>query len=89
MGELARLIGRDKSTVTSLAGKLADLGYINRKRDAVDRRVTKIRLTQKGKLLETDFGDISRSLLSKAYGGFSNRETEAIVELLTRVNNNF
>ncbi len=89
MGELARLIDRDKSTVTSLVEKLAGLGYVKRERDAVDRRVTKIRLTEKGRLLEPDFADISRSLLSKAYVGFSDKEMEVIVELLTRVNNNF
>ena len=89
MGELARLIDRDKSTVTSLVEKLGGLGYIKRERDAVDRRVTKIRLTEKGELLEADFVDISRSLLSKAYVGFSDKEMEVIVELLTRVNNNF
>ncbi len=89
MGELARLIDRDKSTVTSLVEKLGGLGYIKRERDAVDRRVTKIRLTQKGRLLEADFEDISRRLLSKAYVGFSDKEMEVIVELLTRVNDNF
>jgi DNA-binding MarR family transcriptional regulator len=89
MGEIARLIHRDKSTVTSLVEKLGALGYIRRERDAVDRRVTKIRLTQKGRLLEADFADISRSLLSKAYLDFSDKEMEVIVKLLTRVNNNF
>jgi DNA-binding MarR family transcriptional regulator len=69
--------------------KLAGLGYLKRERDAVDRRVTKIRLTEKGGLLEADFADISWSLLSKAYLGFSDREMEVIVELLTWVNNNF
>jgi len=89
MGELARLIDRDKSTVTSLVEKLAGLGYIKRERDAVDRRVTKIRLTQKGRLLEADFADISQRLLSNAYVGFSDKEMELIIKLLTRVNNNF
>ena len=89
MGELARLIDRDKSTVTSLVEKLAGLGYIKRVRDAADHRVTKIRLTEKGRLLEADFADISRGMLSKAYVGFSDKEMEVIVELLTRVNNNF
>ncbi len=89
MGELARLIDRDKSTVTSLVEKLAGLGYIKREKDAVDLRVTRIRLTQKGRLLEADFADISRNLLSKAYAGFSHKEMDVMVELLGRVNNNF
>ena len=89
MGEIARLIHRDKSTVTSLVEKLVRLGYIKREKDSVDHRVTKIKLTEKGALLEADFAEISRSLLSKSYGGLSDKEMAVIVELLARVNNNF
>jgi DNA-binding MarR family transcriptional regulator len=89
MGELARLIDRDKSTMTSVVEKLVRLGYIKRERDTVDLRVTKIRLTKKGRLLEADFADISQALLAKAYGGLSDKEMEVVIGLLTRVNNNF
>jgi len=89
MGELARFIDRDKSTLTSVVQKLVGLGYIKREKDSVDLRVTKISLTQKGKLLETDFADISRSLLAKAYGGLSDKEMEFVIQILIRVNNNF
>ena len=89
MGEIARLIHRDKSTVTSLVEKLVRLGYIKREKDSVDHRVTKIKLTEKGAFLEADFAEISRSLLTKSYGGLSDKEMEVIVQLLARVNNNF
>jgi DNA-binding MarR family transcriptional regulator len=89
MGEIAQLIDRDKSTVTTLVEKLVALGYLERERDAADNRVTKVRLTKRGKSLEADFAEISRNLLSKAYTGFSDKEKVVLVRLLTRVNNNF
>ena len=89
MGEIARLIDRDKSTVTTLVKRLTALGYTESEMDTTDNRVTKVRLTGKGWSLETDFADISRGLMSKAYVGFSDDEKEIIIKLLTRVNNNF
>ncbi|MBW1934325.1 MAG: MarR family transcriptional regulator [Deltaproteobacteria bacterium] len=89
MGEIVRLIDREKSTVTTLVDKLVRLGYLEREKDVADNSVTKVRLTKKGKKLEADFGDISKQLLDRAYAGFTEKEKDAIIRLLTRVNNNF
>ena len=88
MGQIAQIIERDKSTVTTLVNKLAGLGYLERRKADTDNRVTLIRLTEKGKSLETDFMDISKNLPARVYDGFSDLEKEILMTLLSRVKNN-
>jgi DNA-binding MarR family transcriptional regulator len=89
MGEIARLIDRDKSTVTTLVEKLVKLGYLDREKDPDDHRVTRVKLTKKGKALEADFENISKELLKCVYAGFSGKEKEMAVQMLARINRNF
>ena len=88
MGEIAQRIDRDKSTVTALVKRLVDLGYVEASPSPSDSRVTMVRLTQKGAVLENDFKEISKDLLKKAYGGSTDLEREVLVRLLMRVKNN-
>ena len=88
MGEMARRIHRDKSTVTTLVAKLAALGYLRKRQDPDDGRVTLIRLTPKGEALRGPFETISRKLLTRSYRGFSAREREQLVSLLARMRDN-
>ncbi len=88
MGQIAQSIDRDKSTVTALVNKLIDLDYLEKRKDDSDGRVSLIKLTAKGKSLESDFWGISNALLSKVYHGFSQLEKEILMKLLMRVNSN-
>lgn len=88
MGEIAQLIDRDKSTVTTLVKKLTALGYTESERDTIDNRVTRVRLTEKGKALKPAFNEISSSLMSRVYAGFSELDKNIIIKLLSRVKNN-
>ncbi len=88
MGEIARGVERTKSTVTVLVERLAARGYLETEKDSEDNRVTKVRLTKKGKSLEKVFWRVSDNLLSGVYRGFSEEEKTEMVRLLTRVNNN-
>jgi MarR family transcriptional regulator, organic hydroperoxide resistance regulator len=89
MGELARKIDRDKSTVTALVRRLVDLGYLETSTSPSDNRITIVKLTRKGTALENDFNDISKGLQEKVYQSFSDLEKEMLVRLLMRVNSNF
>ena len=88
MGQIAQIIDRDKSTVTALVNKLAALGYLERRKADADSRVTLIRLTEKGRSLETDFMDISKNLVSRVYDGFSDLEKQILMTLVSRVKHN-
>jgi DNA-binding MarR family transcriptional regulator len=88
MGKIAQIIERDKSTVTTLVNKLTDMGYLEKRKDNSDSRVSLIRLSEKGKSLETDFMDISKNLFSRVYDGFSDLEKEILMTLVARIKNN-
>jgi DNA-binding MarR family transcriptional regulator len=88
MNKIAVMIGRDKSTVTTLVNKLIQLGYVERKTDPDDSRVNLISLTDTGRVMENDFWDISQALRKKAYQGLSPAEKETLMQLLTKINEN-
>ncbi len=89
MKELPQLINRDKSTVTSLVNKLVKLGYIEKKADPDDHRVTQIHLSQKGESLKPDIMEISHSLRAKAYSGITGEERILLMDLLIKIYKNF
>jgi DNA-binding MarR family transcriptional regulator len=89
MSDMAGRIDRDKSTVTTLVQKLAEHGYVTKRKDPNDSRVTYISLTPAGRALEPDFRAISRALLAKTYRGFTKEEREALVEYLARMQQNW
>ena len=89
MKELPELINRDKSTVTSLVNKLVKLGYIEKKADPDDSRVTQIHLSKKGESLKPDVMEISHNMRSKAYSGITDKERIVLMDLLIRIYKNF
>lgn len=89
MKQIAQIIGKDKSTITPLVNKLLDLGYITKEKNEIDKRVTYIILTERGKQIEEKFNAISRDLSMTAYKGFSEEEKEVFLRLLKKLNNNF
>ena len=88
MQETADLIGKDKSTVTALVDKLVKAGFIEKRQDETDRRVTFIRLTEEGQRLRPDFHEISVTLLARIYAGFTEQEKETLMSLLSRIQEN-
>lgn len=89
MKELAKKINKDKSTVTALVNKLLNLGYIERTRDLTDSRIVYITLTEKGKNLKSDFKEISDKLIERVYKDISKNDQEVVINILTKIENNF
>lgn len=89
MSEIAKKIGKDKSTVTPLIQKLSKLGYIDKIRNEKDLRITYIVLTEKGKQLEHKFDAISAEVYETAYKDFTLEEKETFLRLLKKLNKNF
>ncbi|WFD08998.1 MarR family winged helix-turn-helix transcriptional regulator [Tepidibacter hydrothermalis] len=89
MKEIAKLIRRDKSTVTSLCNKLVSFGYIKKEKCEKDKRVTYISLTQKGIDIRPEFEEISKKLIDTAYKGFTKEEEDMFFYLLNKLKKNF
>ena len=89
MKEIAKKIGKDKSTVTSLVNKLINLGYLEKEQSTLDRRVTYISLTQKSRSIEDKFNFISSQVKETAYKNFTDEEKEEFLRLLRKLSSNF
>ncbi len=85
MRELAQLIDRDKSTLTSLINKLESGGYVTRSRDKSDSRVTYIQATPKARRVKSLMFSISRKLLKETYRDFSDADRRQLIEYLERI----
>ena len=89
MKEIAKIIGKDKSTVTSLVNKLISLGYIEKEKCVNDKRVTYIGLTQKARDIEGTFNFISSQVKETAYSNFTLEEKTEFLRLLKKLSSNF
>ena len=89
MNEIAKFIGKRKSTVTDMVKKLEKLNYISRKKSDRDARVIEVTLTEKGWNFKKTFKEISTELLEKTYTDFTEEEKEILMKLLLKIRKNF
>lgn len=89
MKEISDLLGKEKSTITSLVKKLEALGYVKKVKSSQDKRLTYVQLTDKGTGVEGVFDEISRAVHDQAYKDFSPEEKKELLRLLKKLNHNF
>jgi DNA-binding MarR family transcriptional regulator len=89
MKDIARIVGKDKSTITALIKSLIILDYVKKVKSKEDKRITYIELTEKSYAIKSKFDRISNNLNKKAFHGFTRKEKENFLKLLKKMNNNF
>lgn len=89
MHELARAIGREPSTVTSLVKKLANAGYVQTDKHGSDRRITYVTLTDEGKGLRGIFDGIFAELVATQMAGVSSADFDVTRDTLETMRRNF
>lgn len=82
MSELARAVGKDPSTVTSLVKKLCRLGYVRTEQSREDRRQTLVSLTPSGRALLPSIDAVGAELADALRRGLSEAELCALREHL-------
>lgn len=88
MNQIAEKIGRRKSTLTVLANKLEQSGYIQRIGSPDDSRIKLLALTNKGRDLKTPFMSIGMRLQSKMWQDFTAEDQTQFMEFLARMESN-
>ena len=88
MSEIGRIIDKDKSTITALVNKLIKRGYVEKKSEPADSRISLVALTRKGMALKPHFQLIAQRLRAQSYNGITDDERETLVSLLTKLNTN-
>ncbi len=89
MKELADIVDRKKSTVTTLVEKLVRLGYAEKNQDINDSRIFRISLTDNGRGLKDCLIEISVNLLGRVYKDMPEQEKKQVVKSLKRINDNW
>lgn len=86
--ELAARISKDQPTVARILKKVQNKGLINRRADSVDKRVTLVFLTDKGRELEGKMVSLVQRVLGKALKDFSQKEVQLLRTMLNRIYHN-
>lgn len=89
MGELAQMLERDNSTITTLADKLQKRGYIRKRKSRADSRSYTLELTDKGNKSRDLVVQVSRRVLRRFYRGMQATERKLLVHLLHHAYRNF
>lgn len=85
ISELAKKTLLSKSTLTSMIDRLERSGYIVRVRSKQDRRTILIKRTEKDKLLEKKYIQVSNEMTDLFYRGFTTEEINTLEDYLKRI----
>lgn len=85
ISELAKKTGLAKTTLTSMLKGLENQGYLIRLTDNQDNRCTKLFLSEKAKLLEKKYNEVSAEMSGLFYQGFSEEEISSFENMLFRI----
>lgn len=89
MGEIAQLIDKDRSTVTTLVGKLSQMGYVKLEKDKSDKRANLVSLTKRGREVEPIMDEISQGLNEMMYRDISSEERNEYYNTIQKMISNF
>src|SRR5262245_22663717 len=82
---LAEGCGLGGSTAVGVVDRLEQAGLVQRERDRADRRVVRVRLTDRGKKMADSLPALAASLEEELTDGFSAAEREALRGYLVRL----
>jgi len=88
INELAKKTQLKKSTLTSMLDRLAKLGYIKRLHSKEDRRETLIQRTEKDRIMEKKYVEVSEEMTRLFYKQFSKSQIDRFENDLERILDN-
>lgn len=86
--EISKICCQDKSTMTSLCGRMIEKGLIEKRPSSQDRRSHQIELTQKGMELAEKVIEAGANVDQMALNDFSKEEVDELFRLLRKVQKN-
>lgn len=83
--ELAEIVGIESPTLVRHLDRLSNEGLVVRRRDEVDRRVTRIELTDAGRALYERLAEVAEGLDAALRSLFTPEEEELLERMLIRI----
>lgn len=87
-GSLAQKLGVKAPTITRTIGRMEAQGFVERRADAEDARLTKVYLTESGRNTVSQINASALACDSLATRGFSEKEIRVMVRLLKTIDGN-
>jgi MarR family transcriptional regulator, organic hydroperoxide resistance regulator len=87
-GEIARRLGLSTPTVTRAATRMETAGLLRREPHPGDRRLVRLRLTERGRSLEKVIAAETEALTERALASFDAAERETVVAALRAIRRN-
>ncbi len=76
--EMANRLQADKGAVARTLAQLEDQGYVSRRRDPTDKRVTRVYLTPKSKALQGDLEEAVAKVISRLNEDIATEEEDVV-----------
>jgi DNA-binding MarR family transcriptional regulator len=86
--ELAELLHVRPATITRMLQRMEKAGFVERRQDAEDRRVSRVYLTQAGRAIQSGVQRVWRTLEAETLAGMTPEERALLERLLARVREN-
>lgn len=86
--ELAEKLGVKPPSITVVIKKMEAEGYITRKRDEKDQRITRIYITSEGEKIGAYMGEVLETLAKEAFANMSEEEVMLLRRLLLQMRDN-
>ncbi|MDL2405467.1 MarR family winged helix-turn-helix transcriptional regulator [Rhizobium calliandrae] len=87
-GTLAQKLGVKAPTMTRTIGRMEAQGFVERRPDATDARLTKVYLTEAGRNSVTEITSSAAACDELATRGFSEKDVRSLVRLLKAIEGN-
>jgi len=84
-GELARELGVTAATITIMIQRMEQAGFVERRRDVQDERVSRVYLTESGRAVLAEAKALTDEMETACFSDFDARELQQMRELLERV----
>ncbi len=85
MTDLAKFLNVSTASVTGVTDKLVREAYVERERGSEDRRVVRIRLTQKGARFTETMNRKRKAVMMKMFGKISQSDRETYLRILGQI----
>ncbi len=86
--ELAARMHVTPATITKMLQRMEDSGFVHRQPDPDDQRVSRVYLTDHGRVVRQRVADMWQTLENEAFGNLTFEEQETLRELMARVRDN-
>jgi DNA-binding MarR family transcriptional regulator len=86
--ELADRLHVRRATITKMITRMEEAGFVERRKDVEDRRVSRVYLTAAGRAIQERVQEVWRRLEGEVLAGFTPRECDLLRGFLTRIRDN-